>query len=903
MSEKIDYFINAIRLVDVQGSTNIPSALAYQSSSAPSFGSDALELTAESSLVNEDFKVDLGNSRPGASVNGRYRCGDGRFRSAAELTADFIHGVITEAKAYLARNDKSSETSIYVAEPLAMQEGLVSDAWLANYRNYLRRILTGKGFKSIEFLPEPFAVYQYYRYGERHPLVSERRKHHALVLDFGGGTFDVCLIETTKDGDISESGRMAKPISASSIPIGGFFINRAIAEELLKKVLAPKKLEPSLNKGLDLYRRWRRGELEISTLAPNHQHFISNYHNLAHRVEGVKLALCRTIRDWSLEANLIQPAPVAVPSDPFVPEPAMVSVPFSAGELRHIFTTKIWERELKSAVRLSLQRGREELEGAPVTVVLLSGGSANIRWLSELLRRDFGDELRHAEILQLKDFQEVVAKGLAVECARRTYTPDRQGDFAAVTYNRLCCILDPDDTGVELKRFVPKDGDLPKVDIPGVLLPSASSLRAFEGKPMRWRVHLDHAPRTSLNYYFLRSSFDPGDVQNLQNIEERTVHTPRNIRHDSELTLELTVANDGTAEPTFIYKLGCSPSESASKRGRAFYLDMTTAEPEQLSNAYLGLDFGTSNTSVSYIDESSIQIYKRRSGEKFWNELSDLSSSLPFPLSASLASYLCQTDQAKLASGARDFLEAALTMAAYVAYIDYCLSKGRAQTKLFKGFTQRSAGPLWNFFRSCMEQTAGRRAFSARYAELLEPEHLREIDRAVTVVAEYKHGKQDDSAANVTRAVKILANITQVVFQDAVFGYFQIVQKQRFGKQYDGSFRHAHGRPPFVEVSHYAGALPFSDNETYLVDRATGKAVSLEPLILWAPCPRHKELENGHCFMFDFLDRDGTSTFKAAGFPCTLKANPTGEFPELATQLLSLAAGDSPIYPVEVMLD
>jgi len=65
---------------------------------------------------------------------------------------------------------------------------------------------------------------------------------------------------------------------------------------------------------------------------------------------------------------------------------------------------------------------------------------------------------------------------------------------------------------------------------------------------------------------FLRSSFDPEDVKNLQNIEERTIHTPRNIRLDSELTLELTVAEDGTAEPNFVYKVGRSPDESISRK-------------------------------------------------------------------------------------------------------------------------------------------------------------------------------------------------------------------------------------------------------------------------------------------------------------------------------------------------
>ncbi len=127
-----------------------------------------------------------------------------------------------------------------------------------------------------------------------------------------------------------------------------------------------------------------------------------------------------------------------------------------------------------------MQRAKQDLSGAPVTVVLLSGGSANIRWLIELLRRDFDTELNQAEILTLKDFQEVVSKGLAAECARRYYTAE--GDFSTVTYNRVCLILDPDESGHEIKKFIPRDVSLPKADIPGVLLPSASVLTAFRDR-------------------------------------------------------------------------------------------------------------------------------------------------------------------------------------------------------------------------------------------------------------------------------------------------------------------------------------------------------------------------------------------------------------------------------------
>jgi molecular chaperone DnaK (HSP70) len=148
-----------------------------------------------------------------------------------------------------------------------MQEDLVSEGWLANYRTNVRRILQGKGFDNVDFLPEPFAVYQYYRYGEKHPLVAERRKHHALVIDFGGGTFDVCVITTTKEGDISQGGRMARPLSASSNSIGGFSVNRLIAEELIRKVLASRNVTAKVNKGLELYRRWRKEGMDLTSLS------------------------------------------------------------------------------------------------------------------------------------------------------------------------------------------------------------------------------------------------------------------------------------------------------------------------------------------------------------------------------------------------------------------------------------------------------------------------------------------------------------------------------------------------------------------------------------------------------------------------------------------------------------
>jgi molecular chaperone DnaK (HSP70) len=87
------------------------------------------------------------------------------------------------------------------------------------------------------------------------------------VIDFGGGTFDVCVITTTKEGDISQGGRMARPLSASSNSIGGFSVNRLIAEELIRKVLASRNVTAKVNKGLELYRRWRKEGMDLTSLS------------------------------------------------------------------------------------------------------------------------------------------------------------------------------------------------------------------------------------------------------------------------------------------------------------------------------------------------------------------------------------------------------------------------------------------------------------------------------------------------------------------------------------------------------------------------------------------------------------------------------------------------------------
>ena len=234
MAIQRELFINALQAVEVDERVNVPTAVLFDKSGI-SIGHHAFERSTDITDVNENFKLNLGEVTPGRLEPPLFETGDGKQRSAHEITKAYFEGVLRGVNAWISERRLKHAKRVLVAEPLALDrraEGGLD--WLANYRSRLRSIL-GPFFDEVDFLPEPFAVFQYYRYGIRHPLISGRTKHAALVVDFGGGTFDVSVVETTATGDVSGSGRNSKPLAASSIAVGGSFINNVIARGLIRK--------------------------------------------------------------------------------------------------------------------------------------------------------------------------------------------------------------------------------------------------------------------------------------------------------------------------------------------------------------------------------------------------------------------------------------------------------------------------------------------------------------------------------------------------------------------------------------------------------------------------------------------------------------------------------------------
>jgi hypothetical protein len=865
-------------------------------------GFEAIDNCERPTDLREDFKIEIGSADPLKLAQSGSGGDAASRRSTLGIAKDFFDAVVGEALGTIERQGFERPSRILIAEPLSLaHEHNTHDDWLRNYRRSIRQILAGK-FAEIDFMPEPFAAFQYYRYGGRHALVAQKQKHIALVFDFGGGTFDSSVIETTSDGDISRSGRNSKPLAARSIPVGGFYINRMIGEQLLFRAIGKGVDKQAVRRALDSFTALKNmDEEDLKLQRTDHASLARNFRRLLQSVEQAKITICGSITDWRLNADLTgSPAcRVEVPQFPLAEDSPVVPIRLEASELRSLYEERIWKQKLLPAIRDTLRKAEAELDGRPITIVLLSGGSSNIRWLKPLIERDLPPQLREAEIIELSEnYQEIVSKGLAVECARRYYT-EGQGDFRAVTYNRLCLGLDPNSSGLELRKFAPETGALKDIETDaGVLLPSSTSLKGLVGRPLRWRVRLSKLPTRTLDYFFMRSSFDPDQVDARQNLHTRLA-TPKAASFSRNITLELVIREDGTAEPAFVYDRGSQDERGSTRvQGQPFYLDMTFAAPEAGVETYLGFDFGTSTSSLCYVNANDIRVYSDRARDSTWMGLGVLKEVLPYPAAYPLARFLSETSAEQMEHWGREALEGMLTVGAYLTFAEHCTLPG-SESAHFKGL-RRSAGPLWGLMKNCARSTGAKWELTKDLAPLTVGANLEELDDVVSQLARPKHGKRAD--INYPRMLEKFGNALARVLNKKAFGFFEDARRKPFSKsKFQGVFRNARGpAPPFVDVLEYEGSEDFASEFVFLIDIELGRALPLFPMFVRGLDKARGPYSDPEFFMYDiarFGDRE--IAFKAVQDRDEVGLIKDGPFPEVFEATKQLLDEDAPISIID----
>jgi hypothetical protein len=132
MASARELFINAVKLISIRGSANIPTVLFYHGRD-PLIGYDALERAGGTDLLNEDFKLDLGRYDPGSIDRARFDTAGGQRRTAVGLANDFVNIAIQHVSKSLAIRGLTLPKRVLVAEPISIGklQG-ENDAWLAN---------------------------------------------------------------------------------------------------------------------------------------------------------------------------------------------------------------------------------------------------------------------------------------------------------------------------------------------------------------------------------------------------------------------------------------------------------------------------------------------------------------------------------------------------------------------------------------------------------------------------------------------------------------------------------------------------------------------------------------------------------------------------------------------------
>lgn len=882
--EAKDLLIHRTPLVKFDGKSSCRTVLYHVGDDQYEIGRDAEIIATQSEDIphlNRDFKVALGHASRSVMKAERFPCADGEERGARTLAGQFLRKMLTITSKQLEADGVKETAHLILAEPISFRSEEEGNTWLSNYRKALTDLLKDREytdienirFAEVEFLPEPFAVFNYYKYGFRHPHISGSEQYRVLVVDSGGGTTDCSVIETTQSGDISRGGKNAVPFGASSKPIGGYFVDHHIVRRVFEKNFANdpihgKRVSRALRKCLARM----RGESE-EEFDDEMDSFFENYLWVLHYAERAKCKLSKRLEEtnlWTVEQPGLEEW-IHIPEDPFTPYWGDTKVPFSASEFRESYDLDVWRPHLKKLIEQTLQNARPKLEGRPINRVIFSGGSANIGWLKEWISKL--EDLRGVQVIDVKeDYQEIVARGLAIECARRFFSDEHQSDFQSVTYNPLSLTLGFGVEKAKPKKLVPDPSSgLRSCDLePGVVIEAATDLKTLIDKELRWKVDGKHPAPKQVEYFFYSSAVEDLPSGRL-NFEEQTIDSGMKSGFDKNITLRISFSEDGTARPSFVFRSATTHSQEHSKSLQPFAIDMTQSKMISTSaiKAYAGVDFGSSNSSVAYITSSAIQEYKHQVSVPSWKELAQIPSLLPQPLAVPFALYLSEShDPLKRSKRARQAIENAVAfmipILRHAKGVNEVQKYGKSEHKLLKQLLQTkvSAGPLWSLVRGFVETKKCESDLAQPLLDLFKsPERYNVVNDAIVSISAIKHDKAKEETIDWNASLIVLGNTFAEVFERCSYGCFQDYSRKarRHVALFRPLFGESCGQAPFpVKLSG-----PIDTEEPYIVQEESGAVFPLFPWILLRDATDSDKRKH---YFFDGPNGDGFS-FKCPGYP------------------------------------
>ncbi len=513
------------------------------------------------------FKPDLGSNQDesvyGARIDRAGRQQQGRVKPywvRGSATTDTVTFTPLEAAekflSLLLPKSKNPLQKLIVGEPT------LSARWRDNYRKNIRTILANLGYDAPIFFPEPFAVYHYFRKIEN-AISDSTAAQTILVIDFGGGTFDCCVIRTNKTGELGKGGAHSKPLGENSVEVAG----EALDIRLLNLVHAKAKASGVLFKDDPIIRA--KQSAQCLWTIEDAKIFLStkiSENNLVGSTELSKLTRKIRIPAGCFHAN------------------EEINTELTGEEFKECIIS-LWDNEWGKTILRCHRDAEEKLDSKieKYDYVLIAGGSAQLPFLEGLVRHTLPIQTETSKILTGGQAGASVAKGIAVECMEQA---NRHPSL--VRHQLVNCLL----SNMYIRVGKSKAEKLkPKIRLSNAVNNNAQGLvykspGIMEERTIKCTLELRQPPKGAFHYWF--HSSETGTEDPINPITSVRISGSRSV--DRKVAMELFIEEDGTVFPKFTFTHhGRTPEE---KNGQPFSLGTKLQE----GSVFLGVDFGTCNS-------------------------------------------------------------------------------------------------------------------------------------------------------------------------------------------------------------------------------------------------------------------------------------------------------------------
>ena len=479
-----------------------------------------------------------------------------------DLTSNYLRNILQSISEFFS-GLSDTDIDIYSLPCIIGFPALDDYNWINRYRENLRRIIRSLGFTNIEFLPEPFAVFQYHRYiGNIHDI---NRQQNVFVIDVGGGTTSTCVIRTKMHGGLSRGGANRLPLGVHSITMGGSTLDNLIIDYL-----------KSSNVSIDQY---------------------LHRESLLLKIKEAKEALCNIITDWSFESDTTFSYPIDISIDE--------DISLNNHELLGIYKHRIWPSTMELINKSILDSQKSiKTDINEFDVVIMAGGGANIGYLEQLMKTNFQKYFINSTFVVCDDYQVAVAKGLMVEIKENKKLYDSRAkkrvSHRIAPYITDNVYLEYSHDGDKYITFVKPENDTKSLvnSESNCIIAAPQAITSLYSKNLRWTIKLKQKP-DHIFYNIYKSLEENKDLLNVTN--NRINIKNRDKSNISKLvTFGIEVDENGIGNTFFEINLTDKNSRRYSEKYNGDIIDFHSLRNIDMEgDLYLGIDFGTSKTAVS----------------------------------------------------------------------------------------------------------------------------------------------------------------------------------------------------------------------------------------------------------------------------------------------------------------